>query len=232
MCVFCGKSLNLSHDDHIPGKQFFPQPRPDDLITVPAHDVCNRRYKPDEDYLRAILLATDAGKTAFGDLLWQQKAKRALDKDKGLNNAFFRSVKNFTVVTPDRLPKGSRLGLVPDWHRVKTFVEKLIRGLYWFEYGSILPQSLHIDFPRGFIEDLPGNNPYLALTSPGKRGWAGIFEYRSWCGPVNPERSMWMFIFYGTNVFVAATCKPDDRALESRTRRSTLLRTRCVEGER
>jgi len=219
VCVFCGKPLNQSHDDHIPGKQFFPQPRPDDLITVPAHADCNRRYKSDEDYLRAILLATDAGKSAFGNQLWQQKAKRALDKDKGLNNAFFRSVLNFAVFTPDGLSKGNRLGLVPDWPRVAAFVEKLIRGLYWFEFECILPQSLHIDFPRGFIEDLPGRNPYLSITSPGKRGWAGIFEYRVWRGPVNAERSMWVFLFYGTNIFVAATCKPGDRVLKDRTRR-------------
>ena len=217
-CVFCGEDLDGSHDDHIPGRRFFPKPRPLDLITVPAHAECNTRFKSDEDYLRAILLATDAGKTAFGDRLWQQKAKRALDRDKGLNNAFFRSVGEFTVFTPEGLPAGNRLGLVPDWERVARFVEKVVRGLYWFEFGGILPQALHIDFPRGFAEDFPGNNPYLPLTSSGKRGWPGIFQYRSWRGPVNPERSSWVLVFYGTNMFVATTCRPDDRVLKSRTR--------------
>lgn len=221
VCVFCGGDLDGSHDDHIPGRQFFPLPRPIDLITVPAHADCNSRFKTDEDYVRAILLATDAGKTAFGDRLWQQKAKRALEKDKGLNKAFFRSVKNFAVFTPEGLPDGNRLGLDPDWKRVSAFVEKLVRGLYWFEYKSILPQALHIDFPRGFAEDFPGTNPYLTLTSPGNRSWPGIFEYRAWRGPVNPERSSWVFVFYGTNMFVAATCRPDDPMRRSRTTDST-----------
>lgn len=218
-CVYCGDSIAQSHDDHVPGKQFFPTPQPHDLLTVPACQRCNTHFKPHEDYVRAVLCTTYAGKSTMGDAVWKQKAQRSLQKDKGLGKAFWRGVREYRVFSPEDVVHGQRLGLTPEWPRIAVFVEKLVRGLYWHEFVTILPRELHIDFPRVFLEDCPmAANPYLALTSPGKTGWPGIFEYRQWRASIHQERSLWLFLFFDTSIFVATTCAPDDRVLKSRTR--------------
>jgi hypothetical protein len=64
-CVCCGEPTDGGRD-HVPGKQFFPDPRPSDLITVPACERCNEGFKLDEDCVRGILLFGRAGTSAVG----------------------------------------------------------------------------------------------------------------------------------------------------------------------
>ena len=49
-CVFCGALATTR--DHVPPQGVFPDPRPTDLITVPACDICNNSTKLDDEYFR------------------------------------------------------------------------------------------------------------------------------------------------------------------------------------
>ena len=48
-CIYCGKIGPLSVD-HIPPKSLFQHPRPNNLITVPSCDDCNKGAQKDDDY--------------------------------------------------------------------------------------------------------------------------------------------------------------------------------------
>jgi len=58
VCVFCGDPATTR--DHVPPKGVFPDPKPSDLITVPACDSCNSDTKLDDEYFRW-LVATGSG---------------------------------------------------------------------------------------------------------------------------------------------------------------------------
>ena len=54
-CSFCGKQGVITKD-HIPPKCLFPQPLPNNLITVKACPSCNGGSSNDDQYLQAILV--------------------------------------------------------------------------------------------------------------------------------------------------------------------------------
>ena len=56
VCIYCGSTENLT-DEHIPPKNIFPKPRPNNiqLVTVPACKECNRGYSKDDEYFRLTL---------------------------------------------------------------------------------------------------------------------------------------------------------------------------------
>ena len=108
------------------------------------------------------------------------------------------------VVTPDGLYLGNTMLVNTDWKRVRHFVTKLVRGLYFFEFGTSLPTATFISIPECHAEHLDLSEPH-SLTRRGKRTWPGTFEYK--CNRVedHPEQSAWMFRFLNTNVFLAFT---------------------------
>src|SRR5262245_49333630 len=53
-CVYCGKFRPLT-DDHIPPRNLYPDPPPDNLITVPSCRPCNGGTSKDDEYFRLCL---------------------------------------------------------------------------------------------------------------------------------------------------------------------------------
>ena len=51
ICVYCGKKTILTKD-HIPPKNLFGQPRPNNLISVPSCLDCNSSFSKDDEYFR------------------------------------------------------------------------------------------------------------------------------------------------------------------------------------
>lgn len=48
-CVLCGKNIATTRE-HVPPKNLFKKPRPDNLITVPACENCNSGSSKDDEY--------------------------------------------------------------------------------------------------------------------------------------------------------------------------------------
>ena len=55
-CIYCGER-EATERDHIPPKCFFPEPLPNDLITVPSCSVCNREYGKIDEFIRDVLIS-------------------------------------------------------------------------------------------------------------------------------------------------------------------------------
>src|SRR5271165_919227 len=56
-CVFCGAIATTS--DHVPPKNLFIPPRPTDLITVPACEICNGGTSTLDEEFRVFVLPSD-----------------------------------------------------------------------------------------------------------------------------------------------------------------------------
>lgn len=209
-CVYCDAPLTDpdKDKDHIPGKQFFAKPRPADppQIEVPSCRNCQQEFQPYENYMRSIITFGPAGITTEGQRIWAQTLDRlyTMNRDPGLKKLIARSFSSAEVVTPDGLYLGNTMLVNTDWKRVRHFVTKLVRGLYFFEFGTSLPTATFISIPECHAEHLDLSEPH-SLTRRGKRTWPGTFEYK--CNRVedHPEQSAWMFRFLNTNVFLAFT---------------------------
>ena len=100
---------------------------------------------------------------------------------------------------------GNRLSVDPSWPKIHSFITKLVKGLYYFEYDEVLPKSAIVQTSEHFWFFSDDLTPFLKISRNGKRCWEGVFEYRTNRVAENPLVSMWMFLFYGQNVLLART---------------------------
>ena len=201
-CVYCINAPSATNDHVIP-RSMFPLPKPTDLITVPSCLKCNRGFKKDEEYFLGIITFTEAGVSAEGKRLWDQRLQRMYKKDRGLRRAIARAIVPKQVFTPAGLYLGKRLQVEPDWPRIKNYFTKVIRGLYHFEYDEILPESTLIHYV--LLDDMEMLEEINRNVRPGKRGWNGVLEYKQNRIPDSLGDSLWLFLVYETLLFGATT---------------------------
>lgn len=208
-CVYC-QELPEDTEDHVPGLQFFPDPKPSpsDLVAVPACLGCNKKFQPFENYMRSLLMFSDAGVTGPGKKLWEQKLNRTYVKDAGLRNLIADSLRSVELKTPMGLYAGNGFAIETDWNRVQVFVDKLVKGLYFFEYGDPFPLSAEIRLAPKHYQPQTELSDCLPLTRNGQKRWPSIFEYRLNRVDSAPEASLWLFLLYGCIEWVVFTGKP------------------------
>jgi hypothetical protein len=184
-CVYCGHNPGIT-DDHVPPKSFFPQPRPSNLITVPACNKCNSGVGKDEDYFLATFMFSEAGIADAGKILWKQRLHRMFRRNLGLRRRIGKGLAYGPLVTPTGIYLGRRMALEFDERRFDRVVQKIVRGLYYFEYGEPLAADTEVMTlflsTKARFETAVGHAHQLGW---GKRQWPGIFEYplrsRTWC---------------------------------------------------
>lgn len=200
LCTYCGRE-GADTTDHVIPKNLFAEPKPSNLITVPAHFSCNQETQKDEEYFMAVLHFGPAGVTRVGKKLWEQKLRRTYRKNQGLRAAVVNSFRRVNVMTPMGLYAGTRLGISVDWKRFNRVISKIVRGLYYFEYNEILRSDVGIQVARIHnAQDISDINKDLL---PGKPGWPDVFVYRHNRWTRSPWISGWLLLFYGMHLFAA-----------------------------
>lgn len=203
-CVYC-RNNKATTRDHVPPKCLFPKPRPNDLITVPACESCNKAASQDEEYFLSVIMLTDAGVTETGRSHWK-KLRRMYNRRRGVKSTIASSIENKPYFTPTGIYLGHRLTISHDDSRFRNVVLKIVRGLYFFEYDEIFPEKATIQY-RFLISRHERNNmlKYLSETKKPKRIWPGTFEYRQNRTANRPEGSIWLFLFFGVAHFCVVT---------------------------
>ena len=206
VCVFCGKSPAKTRD-HIPPKGIFPRPRPQ-LITVPACARCNRGTSRIEEAFRVYLSLRVGINNDATAKLWNDEAMRTLRHNPRLRNIILRSTRTISVRSPAGIILGERQGGLwpPEVH--DPIVEKTIRGLYFYHYGEILGDRVHIKVQwLRTTEDLENwsrridpsvEQLWTELPGVGNVG-TRYFRYRYATAIENPLHSAWLFDFYGAH---------------------------------
>ena len=201
-CVYCGQKPGTT-SDHVPPYQMFPDPKPSDLITVPACCECNKGFQKDEDYFRALFGLTGAPIQYHAPEFWS-KVSRGVQRSPALKKTIADSLRTGTMVNPDGKEVGSWINVEDNWHRIVSLIAKCVRGLYFFEMGMALSPSVEVECSQH------GNGPIALETlyelgHHGKRAWPNVFEYRHRVAADNPEASAWILSFYSTFVYTAFT---------------------------
>jgi len=222
-CIYCGGNPGNT-DDHVPPKSFFPQPRPSNLITVPSCHKCNSGAGKDEDYSLATFMFSEAGITDAGKILWKQRLDRMFRKNLGLRRRLAKGFSYRPVVTATGIYLGHRMGLQFDERRFERVIQKIVRGLYYFEYGEAL--SAETEIMTLFLSTKARFETAVAYANQlawGKRQWPGIFEYRCGRVPGVPQESVWLMRCYSNSHFWAIS--GPDKALDKRTANQSLRPT-------
>ena len=201
ICIYCGRRPKET-DDHVPPKSFYPQPRPSDLITVPSCLRCNQDPGKDEEFFLATFMFSYAGATDAGKSLWAGKLKRMYEKNLGLKKKIAEHLQHAEIVTPAGLFLGRRMAIETDELRFEKVVNKIVRGLYYFEYQKPLPAQTKVmtiflseqkrfETVKNFVHQL----------KPGSRNWKGIFEYKFNRVAKSLSESMWLLVFWDFATF-------------------------------
>lgn len=185
-CYLCGRVIDAATEkwnrDHVPPKRVFGSdildrysPR---LAWLPTHVTCNSDYRADEEYFVASLaghVATDTAAAVMQDL------RDAAAKGHGVG--LLREVigRFGRIVGPN-----DEVLYQYDTGRVRRFAWKVVRGLYYLDLDSVLPEEMrgeiHIVNPANLPEDLARIGWFAAVrdTEP-LADYGRVFDYK-WLG--------------------------------------------------
>ena len=131
MCVYCN-IRKATIKDHIPPKCFYPKPQPNNLITVPCCEECNKKYGQDDEYFRSIIVMkndiydNENAKQLFEKVIKSFQRKEAVGFKKSILESL--EVKNLFSKS------GIYLGKIPTYQvdndRIRNFLKRIALGLY------------------------------------------------------------------------------------------------------
>lgn len=147
-CIYC-QTNPWETSDHVPPKGLFGNPRPSNLITVPACRACNNGFSGDDDYFLNLALDWDASESGDGRVV-VEKRLRSMKRKKGRNvwKPFFAKVKAVEVYSPGGLYMTNSFEFKLDTVRLIRMVNRMIRGLYFEFTKTPLPLG---DYTRSML---------------------------------------------------------------------------------
>lgn len=217
-CVYCGR-VGIVTRDHIPPKNLFSKPRPDNLITVPSCVPCNKGCERDDEYFRLMLIMrVDVGSHPEYDNLWPV-VYRSLERrrDHGLTIGLLKNVN----LSEMRSPSGLYYQL-PTYNvsleRLDRVAKRITTGLFYHEFRRRLPDgySAVAYGDSGFTSSLASEEATRSLCSnllvnPPTTIGANVFSYWIKGANDNPNTTACLLEFFGSVRFLCLTL-PDELA--------------------
>lgn len=186
VCAFCGVERAITRD-HVPPKNLFPKPRPNNLITVPACGSCNWGTSKDDEWFRVKLnLRHEVGSNPAARQTWA-KIFKSLHREQAatFRNSFVSDMLKCGAFSPGGIYVEDRLAYSVDRNRLHRIVTKMVKGLYFQELGTVfsqqwdtgvfLAEDIHsnpsrADIEKTIIAPLLKSDPIVVAE--------GIFSYR------------------------------------------------------
>jgi hypothetical protein len=211
-CIYCQANPKETND-HVPPKGLFREPRPSNLITVPACLKCNNGFSGDDDYFLNLALDWAASESKDGKGV-VEKRLRSMKRKEGRNvwKPFFAKVKPVEVYSPGGLYLANSLEFTLDTAKLLRTVNRMIRGLYFEFTKAPLPLG---DYARSmlfshYVERHKSDSEAMEFVQfiprlPGRVVGEDTFEVR-YC-VLDPDRhsSFWYLEFYRHFAFVGVT---------------------------
>ncbi len=200
-CTYCYRSPADTRD-HVPPKNLFPRPLPNNLITVPCCKPCNTQLARDDDYFWHALMTASNIEQRSAASESRARALRGLGRPEaqGLLSSIISSFQRVELQSPGGIYIGHAPAFQVDNQRIKRVLARIVRALYFTVNRALIPahNDVHVwwnqfEFPK-FIRE---------LATEAKTTWPGpydigphIFSF-TWLqtpGPV--PRGVWLMTFY------------------------------------
>ena len=191
-CFNCGAPSETR--DHVPPKGVFPTPRPKQLITVPACRKCNNVTKLDDEYFRW-LVATLGDQTASSDALINERILPRFKQNPALLHSIMQKSTVVDVFSPGGIWLERRPAFNFDRPRIQRVVEKIVRGLYFHEFGERLTDARVEDFVLN-PDQLSNEDKEYVTSLPVRQVAPDVFSYRCERDPEDPRHSGWFLMFF------------------------------------
>ena len=127
-CIYCGETGPITRD-HVPPECIFPDPKPVDLITVPACDPCNESFKLDDEYFRTFLI-TGAPHDATARGLWNRKIIGSRNAEP-IRRMLRKASRPVDLKTQSGIWVGKSAAVSFDAKRVARVAARIVLGLWW-----------------------------------------------------------------------------------------------------
>lgn len=214
-CCYCDQRAGTTKD-HVPPRNLFPEPRPSDLITVPACEVCHSdAWSKNDEYFRLkVCLSEEVG----GHPQAQKVADKALrsllrPQASGFRAQMKKDTKKMWIRSPGGIMRQA-LTYEVDPDRIDSTIERVTRGLHFHERGQRLSVDARIEifsrvrrYPADVLKVLRRDIEKPLVTLPAKVIGDGVFSYRCFFKQKEDvEEAAWGFTFYGGMPFLVITC--------------------------
>lgn len=193
ICFVCG-TPGADTRDHVLPECLFVPPRPNNLLTLPAHHGCHNQLH--EEYFRniAALLGSDSSGTA--NTLWEGKVARSLQRNRRLRDSLHTSLlKKVNLISSGGIWLRTAPGIRVDRDQFYPPLEKILRGLYKYHAGGYLHADTMLNW--AINEPLKGGRlKIFRLSEPGL-SYPDVFESRfGIASDDKTEISVWWLRFY------------------------------------
>lgn len=201
LCAICGVRPATTKD-HVPPKNLFPKPRPQDLVTVPACICCNNGSSVEDEDFRTYLSLQIGKQTDLMGKLWLQ-SRKSLERRTQMRMAFLESIKSLGSTYQ---PKAAgRIAFeIPERVYVTVF-ERVVRGLYYHHFDEILGKEVAVSVaPLTGIDDISfqsiENWPTYSIGG-------NAFVYKVSRASDSPKSTAWVLQLYESHWIL---CETDD----------------------
>jgi hypothetical protein len=224
LCIYCQTNPQETAD-HVPPKGLFKEPRPSNLITVPACFQCNNSFGADDDYFLNLALEWGASETSDGKGV-VDKRLRSMKRKEGRSvwKPFFDKFKAVEVYSPGGLYLANSFACSLDTARLIRTVNRIIRGLYFEVTKTPLPAG---DYTRSmlfshYVEKHKDESEAMEFIPfipqlPGRVIGEGTFEFRYCLLDQDCYSSFWYLEFYRRFGFVGTTGNQDEAKTSTET---------------
>ncbi len=216
-CAYCGTQAVPLQLDHVPPQWMFAEPRPHNLITVPACADCHEPMSKDDEYFR-LLIALRGDVVSQPDVAGGvlNAAIRSLSRPQAREYArsFLKTVQEVRLRTPAGLEIGRTGAYWADRERLFREVARIVRGLFFHEVREPLTNDYVVRvFEDTFIDWDRLDKPVLkqfkrttqVLGSIEQRCIGRAFRYWFLLTSEDPRVSACLLTFYENGVFLALT---------------------------
>ena len=219
VCALCGKTLQVTRE-HVPPKNLYLPPRPENTITVPVCEPCNHGYHLDDEYFRVYVAAGAKPNTRLWRL-WKEKVVGSSFVRGGglkgrLNDDQDKVIRHHLTVEPLRTFDDKTLGnewlpLVQPFSasRINAVVKKIVRCLHFSLFATPLSKHARLE-----VDTRPLTPADLRLLFSQRTGAVGDFEEFVFRRESTGDSSYrWLMAFYELHMFTVKVQGPANQSL-------------------
>jgi hypothetical protein len=200
-CAYCGGVPGSR--DHIPPRNLFPNPPPDNLITVPSCISCNSGFKLDDDYFWQRISGRIEGDDQPSQCDAASRAIRHLSHANSAGNQT-RFVRDVRIFQSD--DGHEEMVYEVDRQRTERTVARIVQGL-WFHVNKEPLPAEYVASARD-LEMLPQSavKEILAPLDPQPENHVGeVFAYKFLAATDDQYGSLWSLSFYNSSFYFGMT---------------------------
>lgn len=144
ICAFCG-SLTIVTDDHVPPRNIFPPPQPNDVefVTVPGCKKCNQGSSADDEQFK-VYITLKSGVNGAASLKLHQSTKRTIRSNRKIRKEIFENSTPFYLPSGDSSTFETQYIHKFDPRPIRRVARKIIKGLYFKHFGECIDEKAEV----------------------------------------------------------------------------------------